>query len=270
MPVKSIFKKGKSLLEMVEKKDRTLEKKLSVIVPAYHEEGNIAGNLENLEAELSRIGCSYEVVVVCDGCDKTLKEANKTPSDNVKVYHYPDNMGKGHALKYGVNKVGGELVTFIDADMSIDPKEIKTFIGLMDLYDADIVIGSKRHPQSKVNYPLFRRFQSLCYQVLIASLFRINAKDTQTGLKLFKRDVLEQVLPRIVVKRYAFDLELLVVANHLGYTDLIEAPIEIKRQFSSTTSLKAAWRVLWDTAAIFYRLRLLKYYDRDLVDTNDK
>jgi len=65
----------------------------------------------------------------------------------------------------------------------------------------------------------------------------------------------------VLVKRYAFDLELLVVAHHLGYRRIVEAPIEIQEQFSTTTNLRAAFRVLVDTAAIFYRLRIIRYYD---------
>lgn len=239
-----------------------MNRKLSVIVPAYLESKSISRNLQNLETELRQLDRPYEIVVVCDGCAATLAEAEKLASENLKVHHYEHNMGKGYALRYGATRVSGELITFIDADMSIDPHEIDTFIKLMDIYQADVVIGSKRHPQSKVHYPLFRRFQSWVYQMLVAILFQINVRDTQTGLKLFKRDVLRQVLPRVVVKAYAFDLELLVVAHKLGYQKVVEAPIEIRQQFTTTTDVRAAWKVLWDTAAVFYRLRILKYYDQ--------
>lgn len=172
-------------------------------------------------------------------------------------------MGKGYAIKYGIDRASGDLITFIDADMSIDPAQIDGFIRLMDEVDADIVIGSKRHPDSNVGYPVFRRLQSFIYQKIIAVLFHFNLRDTQTGLKLFRRDVLMRVIPRALVKAYAFDLELLVVAHHLGYTNIIEAPVDIRQQFSTTTNLRAAWNVLMDTFAIFYRLRVLNFYDRD-------
>ena len=74
--------------------------------------------------------------------------------------------------------------------------------------------------------------------------------------------MLKEALPLLAIKRFAFDLELLVVANHLGYRHLCEAPIKLDYQFDSTVNLGSAWNVLWDTAAIFYRLRILKYYDR--------
>jgi len=238
-----------------------LNRKLSVIIPAFKEGNRIIKNLENLEAELRILNRPYEIILICDGCLDTYTAAKTMSSSTVKVFYYEQNMGKGHALKCGADKTTGDLVTFIDADMSIDPSEIDTFIKLSDIYNADIVIGSKRHPQSKVNYPVLRRIQSFAYQMLIAVLFQINVKDTQTGLKLFKRDVIRDVLPRAVVKAYAFDLELLVIAHHLGYRKVLEAPVSIKAQFSTTTSPRAAWRALWDTAAIFYRLYFLHYYD---------
>ena len=123
------------------------------------------------------------------------------------------------------------------------------------------MIGSKRDPESKVDYPLTRRALSWCYQLMIKLLFNLNVRDTQAGLKLFKRDVLEDILPRVLVKRYAFDLELLVNANHRGYK-IVEAPVEINFHFTSGINILDIWHIFVDTMAIFYRLRILKYYDR--------
>jgi hypothetical protein len=95
-------------------------------------------------------------------------------------------------------------------------------------------------------------------------LFHLKLRDTQTGLKLFKRKVLEDVVPLLAIKGFAFDLELLVVARRLAYTKVMEAPVDLDYQFQSTVSPKAVFNVLWDTAAIFYRLRILRYYDRQL------
>ena len=74
--------------------------------------------------------------------------------------------------------------------------------------------------------------------------------------------MLEEAVPLLAIKRFAFDLELLVVARQLGYRNIREAPISLDFQFESTVTLRAAWNALWDTAAIFYRLRILRYYQR--------
>jgi glycosyltransferase involved in cell wall biosynthesis len=234
---------------------------LSVIVPAYREGRRIHDNLRRLVGELDQLNVPYEVVVVSDGnTDATVREAERLGSLAVRVFHYPMNSGKGFALSFGVDQSSGNLVTFIDADMELDPANIRGFIELMETNGCDAVIGSKRHPMSRVAYPKFRRLQSAAYQLLVRLLFNLNIRDTQTGLKLFRRQVLAEALPLLAIKRFAFDLELLVVAHHLGYRNVCEAPISLDYQFESTVNLGSAWRVLWDTAAIFYRLRILRYY----------
>jgi glycosyltransferase involved in cell wall biosynthesis len=237
--------------------------KVSVIVPAYREARHIQENLRRLLVELDAVGRSYEVIVVSDGnTDRTAREAEMVVSPNIKVIEYDRNMGKGYALRCGVSHSSGELVTFIDADMELDPHYIKGFIAVMETFNCDAVVGSKRHPLSNVQYPLARRFQSLLYQLLIRALFNLKVRDTQTGLKLFHREVLVDVVPLLAIKRFAFDLELLVVARRLGYRKIMEAPVDLNYKFESTVDPKAAWRILWDTAAIFYRLRILRYYGK--------
>jgi glycosyltransferase involved in cell wall biosynthesis len=171
-------------------------------------------------------------------------------------------MGKGFALGYGMRHARGSFVAFIDADMEIDPVAIPTFLSMMRRTGSDIVVGSKGHRLSIVQYPVYRRFQGWVYRVLIRLLFNLDVRDTQTGVKLFRSQVLIDALPRLAVKRFAWDLELLVVAHHLGYRKIVEGPIRLDYRFESTVRLSSAWRVLWDTAAIFYRLRLRRYYDR--------
>jgi glycosyltransferase involved in cell wall biosynthesis len=235
---------------------------LSVVVPAYREGRRIFSNLTRLVGELDKLAVPYEVVVVSDGnTDATVSEAKRVESPAIRVFHYPMNIGKGFALSCGVDQSAGDLVTFIDADMELDPANIAGFIEIMQSRGCDAVIGSKRHPQSEVVYPKLRRLQSAVYQLLVRVLFNLNVRDTQTGLKLFRRQVLKEAMPLLAIKRFAFDLELLVVAHQLGYRNICEAPIRLEYQFESTVNLRSAWHVLWDTAAIFYRLRILHYYE---------
>jgi glycosyltransferase involved in cell wall biosynthesis len=242
--------------------------KLSVVVPAYREGHHIQENLRKLLRELDGIGRTYEVIVVSDGnTDGTVQEAERVVSPYIKVVEYNRNMGKGYALRCGVAHSSGELVTFIDADMELDPRYIKGFIAVMESFDCDAVVGSKRHPMSNVHYPTLRRLQSVMYQLLIRMLFRIRVRDTQTGLKLFRRPVLEEVVPLLAIKRFAFDLELLVVARQLGYKKVMEAPVDLDYKFETTADLGAAFHVLWDTAAIYYRLHFLRFYARQRAAT---
>jgi len=237
--------------------------KLSIIVPAYNEGKNIHYNLGNIIYHAQKLkNLDYEVILVSDGSiDNTYEEALKHKSKKVKIYHYPRNQGKGYALKYGFQKSSGDLITFIDADGDLPPHQIETFLEYMKANKADVVIGSKRHPLSKVDYPLKRRFYSRIYQALIRVLFGLSVRDTQVGLKLFKREVLEKIMPKLLVKRYAFGLECIVVAHHYGYK-ITEAPIELKYNFSGTgIDWRQILKIIQDTLAIFYRLKILYYYD---------
>jgi glycosyltransferase involved in cell wall biosynthesis len=236
--------------------------KLSVIVPAYQTGKRISSNLQRLQSALASTRLTWEVIVVVDGDHETYVEARNQRTEQIHVFGYDRNRGKGFALRYGISKARGELVTLIDSDMEISPDEIGRMASLLELYEADVVVGSKRHPLSQVRYPLFRRFQSACYQLLIRLLFRLRLRDTQTGLKMMRREVARRVLHLALVKRFAFDLELLVIARRLGYRRIMEAPVTIDYRFSSTTNPRAVFRIIWDTAAIFYRMYIRRWYDR--------
>jgi len=238
---------------------------LSVIVPAYRQEQTIIEDLKRIKKTLDQIRYDYEMICVVDGnTDDTFKKAKKINSKKIKVVGYENNRGKGYAVRYGMARSKGNLIAFIDAGMDIDPNGISMILEHMEWYEADIIIGSKRHPASQVEYPFLRKIYSDVYYWLVRILFGLKVRDTQAGLKIFKRGVLEKVLPRLLVKRFAFDVELLSVANRLGFNKIYEAPIKIDSErfkFASTIKSKAVSEMLLDTAAVFYRLRLLRYYD---------
>lgn len=131
-----------------------------------------------------------------------------------------------------------------------------------------MVIGSKRHPRSKLYYPLHRKIVSAVYFFLIKLMFRLPIHDTQTGLKLFKREVLEKVFPQMLVKKFAFDLELLVLAHRHRFK-IAEAPVvvdyrpNIGRKIKRWVRLNDIYTTWWDTMAIFYRLYILRHYDKN-------
>lgn len=240
------------------------QKLLSVIVPAY-KCSTITRDLKSIAKYLDQLALPYEIICVVDGKsgprDVTLAKAKKARSQKISVYSYPKNRGKGYAVRYGMARASGGLVAFIDAGSDLHASGIGLAIEHMKWYNADIIIGSKRHKASKVNYPLKRRFVSTLAQMATRLIFGINVSDTQTGIKIFKRKVLEQVLPRLVVKRFAFDMEILVVAHRLGFTRIYEAPVELNYNFASTIGMSAIYHTGLDFMAIVYRTYILRYYD---------
>jgi glycosyltransferase involved in cell wall biosynthesis len=239
---------------------------LSVIVPVYKQEKTIADDLSTILYNLDQIRYDYEVIAVIDGTivDNSFKITKSINHPKLKVIGYKHNHGKGYAIRYGMAHTKGDYVAFIDSGMEIDPNGISLLIEHMEWYNADIIVASKRHPASIVNYPLDRRILSFGAQIISRFLLGIKVRDTQAGLKIFKRKVLIKVLPRLLVKNYAFDLEILAVANHLGFIRIYEAPIKLKYAFTSlthATGLETIYNSLIDALAVFYRLQIIHYYD---------
>lgn len=242
---------------------------VSIIVPAYRQEKTIEGDLNRLKSVLDKLRYPTELICVVDGkVDSTFNKASKFAKkyQNVKAIGYDVNKGKGYAVRFGMAESKGDVVGFVDAGMDLNPAGLSLFLDHIEWFDADIIVGSKRHPESKVDYPWQRRILSAGYQILVWLLFGLKVRDTQVGMKFFKRTVLEKVLPRLLVKKFAFDVEMLAVANRLGFKRIYEAPVEIKLHFggaSTITSqkfLRTVLRMIIDTLAVFYRLRILNYY----------
>jgi glycosyltransferase involved in cell wall biosynthesis/O-antigen/teichoic acid export membrane protein len=232
---------------------------LSIVLPcrdAASSLGDVLDRLTTIGGEMAR-----EIIVVSDGStDDTVQIANVDRPVPIRVLSYEDRIGKGQALRVGLSEARGRYVAFMDADGDVDPTSLGALLAIVDLYEPDIVLGSKRHPLSELRYPPLRRLLSWSYHKLTRVLFRVNVRDTQTGLKLIRRDVLAAVLPRMLEKRFAFDLEMLVVARSLGYTAVFEAPIRIDYRFESHVDVRAASRILLDTLAVFYRRAVLDTY----------
>lgn len=239
---------------------------ISVVIPAYKQAKTIKTDLLNIKHTLDKIRYDYEIILIVDGIkiDQTYKIAKKIKNPKIKIFGLKNNHGKGYALRYGMARSKGDYVAFIDSGMEIDPNGLSLLIEHLEWYEADVIVASKLHPASRVKYPLDRKIISFGGYLIARYLLGIKLKDTQAGLKIFRRQVLKKVLPRLLVKRYAIDLEMLSVANYLGFKRIYEAPIKLNYDFTSLThanDFRAIFKSLQDALAVFYRLKILKYYD---------
>ena len=239
---------------------------LSIVAPAFNQASTIEATLREILRRLDSRGLDFELIVVSDGSrDDTFGAARRLEASDprVRVIGYDRNLGKGFAVRTGSLAARGAWVAWIDSDLDLDPSRVADFLARAQAEDLDVVVGSKRHPDSDVVYPGRRRAYSWLYQLLVRGLFSLDVRDTQVGMKLFRREVLDRVLPVVLVKRYAFDLEVLAVARHFGFRRIVESPITLHYRFTgSGVGWRAIANALWDTAAVFYRLRLRRYYDR--------
>jgi dolichol-phosphate mannosyltransferase len=239
---------------------------LSFVVPAYNEEDFIEDTLGAIDAVIMGKKLSYEIVVVNDGsADTTLAKAKSYAGKNghVRIISYNKNVGKGYAVKTGFMKALGNVIFFADSDMEIDLGKITDYIAALE--HGDIVIASKKHAASKVAVPFSRRILSEGFNALVRLLSGVPLRDTQSGLKAMKKSAFINIFPRLAVKRYAFDVELLAVANLYGLK-VVEMPINIK--LDAKFKPMQMWYMFMDLLGIAYRLRIIHWYQRQLPEKN--
>ncbi len=236
--------------------------KLSIIMPAHNLEREISENLLTVRNTF-RHHIPFEIIAVDDGSnDYTSREIEKTAGKFPEIIPVllGANSGKGHALLEGFHNSTGSHILFLDADLDLPPDQTSGMFEIMLNDKSDIVIGSKRHRQSQINYPLHRKIISSIYYFIVKILFGLSVHDTQTGIKLLTRKALEYVNTRMLVKRFAFDLEMLVIADEKGFK-ISESPVTLDFHLRfGCVRPRAVKKIIIDTLAILYRSRILKYY----------
>ena len=236
---------------------------LSVILPFHRLAADVEANLARLAALLRPHGFPFRLIAVDDGSpDATAEAIRRAAAADPAVIpvFLPENRGKGAALLAGLPAVRHDWVLLLDGDLDLDPAALPAFADAARATGADLVLGSKRHPEASVRYPRRRRLASALYAALVRALLRLDVSDTQGGMKLIRAEALRYAAGRLLVKRFAFDLELLAVIRGGGFR-FAEAPVRVDfgRRWGCLTP-RTVWRTLLDTLAIAYRDRFLHYY----------
>lgn len=160
--------------------------KTSIIIPAYNEEGCIEKVIVDVKKYLNQ---ECEIIVVNDGStDRTKEILEQIP--NVKVINHPENRGYGAALKSGIQEAQGVYVLIIDADGTYPPESISELICQKDYYD--MVVGARINPQNQI--PIIRKPVKWLLNQLANYLTRTKIPDLNSGLRIIKKDVLNQFI----------------------------------------------------------------------------
>ena len=226
-------------------------------MPLFNEGAIISATVDQTMAALRMLG-PFELILVNDGSsDNSAEEirrlAEKFPQEVVTLQLA--HSGKGEALRRGTQTARGEFVVFLDADLDLPPEQILFFVAIQRVKKADAVIGSKMHPDSTVDYPLIRRIYSLGYFWLVKLLFGLPVRDTQTGLKLVRRDLLLAALEKTESRGFTLDLELLVRLVQLGAV-MVEAPVVVRHSMKfGGIGLPVVWQIFRDTWQTWRRTR---------------
>lgn len=190
---------------------------ISIIVPVYNEEGRIQGTLISLRETLEALESDYEIIVVNDGSrDNTLAVIKEIPG--IRVVSYPQNRGKGYALRQGIESSRGEYVGFLDGDGEISPHFLGAFFQEITQGQADVVVGKKTNLKRN---PL-RKVYSLGFKVIAWLLFDLKV-ETQTGIKLFNHRIRNL---NLLNDGFIFDLELLIACNDVNMK-VVELPVQL-------------------------------------------
>jgi glycosyltransferase involved in cell wall biosynthesis len=228
--------------------------------------GDVPRSVSNISANSaprpsSTLPMWYEVIVVNDGSkDNTRSVVRKSSSDErIKLISYSTNMGKGYAIKQGVLHSKGKYILFIDGDGDISTDVLANYLKCMS--KADIVIGSKNHPRSVVNSPRSRKVLSKCFQLFVKGILGLNVSDTQVGLKAGRGDLFRHIFEKVLVKRYAFDAEMLAIAELLD-SKVVELPVNIG--LDRSFRMKDIFKMALDVFGIAFRLRVMKWYQKNM------
>ncbi len=209
--------------------ETVFHKKISLCIPMYNENSIIAETALTLHEYMSATFADYEIIFSndgsTDGCDKTVEDL-KLP--HVRVVGYPDNRGKGCAVRTALLAAEGDIVMFTDADLAYGTAVIKQVYDTFSVNpDADMVIGSRNiHKDGYEGYTFIRKVMSKVYIKVLCLVGGFKLSDSQCGCKAFTRDTVLEIFPRCEVNGFAFDFEAILWATKLK-KKIVETPVKI-------------------------------------------
>lgn len=230
--------------------------KISVVTPCFNEGKNIQKNIKRIDDYLKQRFDRYEIIAVNDGSRDNTKEelAGLQQEIRMKVIDNADNQGKGGAIRDGVlaSNKENEIVMFLDSDLGIPVEELEKFIAEIK-NKHDIVIASRFVPGLKIIRPVqfHRRVMERAFRLIRMMITNNwNVKDTQCGFKVFRREAAMEIFPKLTVKRFAFDAEVIFVANKNKYK-IKELPIHLQNPPSRSLRIfRDPANMIWDLLRI--------------------
>jgi len=233
--------------------------RISIVLPCFNEGVRIASSLATLE---SWFGPSVEVLVIDDGSvDDTFDQAERyaTGHAHVSVHRVGRHRGKGGAIRAAIPLIRSDVVVLMDADLAFDRESVQRVLD--GLATAEMVVGNRRHDGSYYSVPvrlfgfLYRRhLVGLVFNAFVRSVLHVSFRDTQCGLKAFRRTCLDRIAPTLSAEGFALDVEMLLVARGLELR-LSEVPVHVRYESakSSVKLLLSGWAMASDIMRIAVR-----------------
>lgn len=203
-----------------------MQPNVSVVIPAYNEERRLPPTLERLADYFASFGRPVEILIVNDGSKdatattaRTVGERLTTPTLSFRVLENPGNQGKGYSVRHGMLEATGKWVLFSDADLSAPIEELPKLIEAAEEGGYDGAIGSRALDRSLVgvHQPFFRELSGRMFNLGVRAVAGLKFQDTQCGFKLFSHEAAQAIFKRQQLTRFGFDVEVLYIAQKLGY-----------------------------------------------------
>lgn len=232
-----------------------MNRSISVIVPAYNEETRLPETIRAVENYFREHPCAFhEILIVDDGSkDKTASVAEDFAKSNanIQLLRNPGNRGKGYSVRHGMLKARGEWRLFSDADLSTPIEELDKLWSAVERESADVAIGSRALDRSLIgiHQPGLRETAGRVFNVAMRMTIGLPIRDTQCGFKLFRGELVREIFSRQTLERFGFDVEVLFIAQHLGYK-IAEVPVRWNHAEGSKVGMLTGLRAFLELAEV--------------------
>jgi hypothetical protein len=226
---------------------------LTVVIPSYQPGWRLGAMVAALIPMLERVASTYEVLVVDDGSTDGSSSALGAEWPCVRVVRHDVNRGKGAALRTGFAEARGAFIAMIDADGQYDPADLEAMVA-MCRSGWDVASGQRFDLAARTDYSPVRRIGSRAMAAAISVVVDDSLSESQAGLKVFRREVIEAVRPYLKCEGFAIDAEILAAAKALGFRRHGVHPVRFEHDGRTTVTFAASVRMLCDLVRIRRRL----------------
>ena len=231
---------------------------ITLIIPMYNENAIIADTARTLHEYMSSHFESYEILFSDDGSKDGCGETVRTLGlDSVRVVGYPDNHGKGCAVRTAMLEAKGEVVMFTDADLAYGTEVIRrAYDMLMSSPEASMLIGSRNLSKDGYEgYTAIRKIMSKAYIKVLCIVGGFKLSDSQCGCKAFRAEATERIFSRCEVNSFAFDFEAILWSQRYG-CKIVELPVKvINHRESKVHVFSDTFKMLGDLRKMKKRIR---------------
>ncbi|MBQ2988927.1 MAG: glycosyltransferase [Clostridia bacterium] len=233
--------------------------KISLVIPMYNESAIIEEAIRTFSSYMEKRFADWELIFVddgsADGCGDAVTAAHEK-DERIRLCRYTPNRGKGYAVRTGVLAAQGDIILFTDCDNAYGEEAVGRLAEAVEGSGADIVVGSRNlQKDGYEGYTLLRKLASKAYIKVIAIAAGFKLSDSQCGIKGFRADIAKKIFSHCEVDRFAFDLEVIMIATKLG-AKIGEMPVKVINHRESTVHvLRDSVKMLRDVHAMKKRIK---------------